>query len=394
MPSRILIAEDDELQGSLLRAAVARGGYQVDVVADGLEAVRRLRSGDYDLALLDYSLPELDGLAAARLTQDLLAGERRPRLIAITASAELLQERDNRAGGPSSFDMIVSKASGIPAMLTAIETALPLVPRRDAAGAELGSSPKPLPFAQMRASCLAAVPGLFMALVFAAGFYWALLCLGQTRMVDAAAKHTLAVSQDAASLVGAVHEAEMSQRDYLLDRTGATKDIFDADAEGVDRTLSEPSTLNPGVMLDESGAAPQQALAEARLQQLGLEAQARPTPFAAGQDDAPPRQDGRDTRTMLRQWANRMVSQSQGLVLSSLAVLRHNLYPLLFVLGCGSLYALANAARAMARKWQALNQLVTLRRPTGALPVAQVTVLPSTRRGGGVHVISTEGRTL
>ena len=354
MPSRILIAEDDELQGSLLQAAVARRGYQVDMVADGLEAVRRLRSGDYDVALLDYSLPELDGLAAARLTQDLLADDRRPRLIAITASTELLQERDNRAGGPSSFDMIVSKASGIPAMLTAIENALPQVARRDPDGAELESPPKPLPLQQMRASCLAALPSLLMALVFAVGFYWALLCLGQTRTVQAAAKHTVAVGQDAASLVGAVHEAEMSQRDYLLDRTAVSKDVFDAAAEAVDRKLSEPSTLNPSARLDDSGASPQQALAEARLQQLGLEAQARPTRLEPGQDADPPRQDGRDTRTALRQWADRLVSQSQGLLLSSLAVLRHNLYPVLFVLGCGSLYALANAFRAMARKWQAL----------------------------------------
>jgi CheY-like chemotaxis protein len=63
MPPRILIAEDDDIQGSVLRAALLRQGYEADVVPDGLQALRRLRTGTYDLALLDYfDRVELDSI--------------------------------------------------------------------------------------------------------------------------------------------------------------------------------------------------------------------------------------------------------------------------------------------------------------------------------------------
>lgn len=123
MPQRILIAEDDELQGAALRSALERRGYEVEIVGDGLEAVSRLRTGRYDLALLDYQLPAVDGLVAARLLQDLLHKEDRPRLIALTAAVDGLREREATLGVPT-FDTVVSKRDGLPALLTVVEAHL------------------------------------------------------------------------------------------------------------------------------------------------------------------------------------------------------------------------------------------------------------------------------
>jgi CheY-like chemotaxis protein len=47
MSARILIAEDDEMQGAALRTVLACRGYEAENVTDGLEAVRRLRAGRY-----------------------------------------------------------------------------------------------------------------------------------------------------------------------------------------------------------------------------------------------------------------------------------------------------------------------------------------------------------
>jgi DNA-binding response OmpR family regulator len=61
---RILVAEDS----SVLREALAQGlreaGYAVDAVADGKRALVHAQTTDYDVVILDWMLPELDGLGA------------------------------------------------------------------------------------------------------------------------------------------------------------------------------------------------------------------------------------------------------------------------------------------------------------------------------------------
>jgi CheY-like chemotaxis protein len=61
MTSRVLVVEDNELEQAALKAALEREGYIVDSASDGLSALRKLRSGRYDLALVDYHIPEVDG---------------------------------------------------------------------------------------------------------------------------------------------------------------------------------------------------------------------------------------------------------------------------------------------------------------------------------------------
>ena len=66
---RILLAEDDELLGSGLKAGLAQYGFAVDWVRDGVAAERELLSGSYQAAVLDLGLPRQDGmdtLAAVR----------------------------------------------------------------------------------------------------------------------------------------------------------------------------------------------------------------------------------------------------------------------------------------------------------------------------------------
>jgi len=66
---RILLAEDDELLGSGLKAGLAQHGFAVDWVRDGVAAERELLSGSYQAAVLDLGLPRQDGmdtLAAVR----------------------------------------------------------------------------------------------------------------------------------------------------------------------------------------------------------------------------------------------------------------------------------------------------------------------------------------
>ena len=60
---RILIVEDDINITKILEAALSIGGYAYDSCADGVAAVQRICSGEYDLVLLDVMLPGCDGFA-------------------------------------------------------------------------------------------------------------------------------------------------------------------------------------------------------------------------------------------------------------------------------------------------------------------------------------------
>lgn len=68
--ARILVAEDVVVNQELARELLETAGHVVDVVADGVAAVAAVKSGTYDLVLMDVSMPELDGLSATRLIRE------------------------------------------------------------------------------------------------------------------------------------------------------------------------------------------------------------------------------------------------------------------------------------------------------------------------------------
>lgn len=57
----ILVVEDDPAIRRLVSMVLQRHGYQVDIAADGLEAVLKLGLVDYDVIVLDLMMPHLDG---------------------------------------------------------------------------------------------------------------------------------------------------------------------------------------------------------------------------------------------------------------------------------------------------------------------------------------------
>ena len=59
---RVLLAEDDDLLGSGLRAGLRQQGFQVDWVRDGVAAEAELMTGAYLAAVLDLGLPRQDGM--------------------------------------------------------------------------------------------------------------------------------------------------------------------------------------------------------------------------------------------------------------------------------------------------------------------------------------------
>jgi CheY-like chemotaxis protein len=83
---RILLVEDNEMNRDMLSRRLERKGYEVAIAVDGLQGVEMAGAGDYDLILMDMSLPELDGWEATRQLRVKEATEKTP-IIALTAHA-------------------------------------------------------------------------------------------------------------------------------------------------------------------------------------------------------------------------------------------------------------------------------------------------------------------
>lgn len=63
---RVLVVDDEPHVVSLLRKALQREGYAVDVAATGDQAIQKATVFDYDVILLDVLIPAPDGLEVCR----------------------------------------------------------------------------------------------------------------------------------------------------------------------------------------------------------------------------------------------------------------------------------------------------------------------------------------
>jgi two-component system, OmpR family, response regulator TctD len=63
---RVLVVEDNQVLAGGLSVVLRNDGYVVDVVADGLSADAAIAAQDYDLVILDLTLPGMDGLEVLR----------------------------------------------------------------------------------------------------------------------------------------------------------------------------------------------------------------------------------------------------------------------------------------------------------------------------------------
>src|SRR2546429_9095106 len=64
--SRVVVVEDDPRLASTLDRVLAAEGHDVEVAADGNDALHRARERPFDLVVLDIMLPGLDGISVCR----------------------------------------------------------------------------------------------------------------------------------------------------------------------------------------------------------------------------------------------------------------------------------------------------------------------------------------
>lgn len=116
---RIMIAEDESLTRTILRARLEKLGHQVVAEAEnGVQAVEAARAHRPDVVIMDIRMPEMDGLEAARQ----IVGEMPCALLFLTAlSDETLVEQAGEAGALAYLMKPFRKEDLAPALEIAVQ---------------------------------------------------------------------------------------------------------------------------------------------------------------------------------------------------------------------------------------------------------------------------------
>jgi CheY-like chemotaxis protein/HPt (histidine-containing phosphotransfer) domain-containing protein len=115
---RILVAEDNLVNQKVAARILERMGYRAEMAANGLEVLEALKKQTYDVVFMDIHMPEMDGLEAARQICHRWAPAKRPRIIAMTASA---MQGDRERCLEAGMDDYVSKPVRVEELQSAIQ---------------------------------------------------------------------------------------------------------------------------------------------------------------------------------------------------------------------------------------------------------------------------------
>ncbi len=84
---RVLVADDDQAIRQLVCTIVKREGLEIDCVADGAEAIDKLRQHEYAVVLVDLMMPRVDGFGVIDFMKSHPAAAK-PVVLVITAYAD------------------------------------------------------------------------------------------------------------------------------------------------------------------------------------------------------------------------------------------------------------------------------------------------------------------
>ena len=114
---RLLLVEDAEANQELVSTILRSVGIEVDIAANGAEAVEAMRTSHYDVVLMDVQMPVMGGVQATRLIRRMTGAPARVPIIALSANVLPHQVAEYRSAG---MDAHLAKPINPREMLAAI----------------------------------------------------------------------------------------------------------------------------------------------------------------------------------------------------------------------------------------------------------------------------------
>lgn len=118
MMARILYVEDDETLGFVTKDNLLQRGYEVEHCSSGAEALEMIKTTDFDLAILDVMLPQVDGFTLAKEIRN-----RNHEVPILFLTAKILKE-DRLKGFELGADDYVTKPFSIEELIYKVEVFL------------------------------------------------------------------------------------------------------------------------------------------------------------------------------------------------------------------------------------------------------------------------------
>jgi DNA-binding response OmpR family regulator len=116
MPQRnILVADDEDVVRDFLASRLREQGFLVSTAGDGEEAIALLGRGNFDLVLLDLTMPKVDGYGVLQFVRQ---NNLSTKIIMLTGYSELKNAIHSKKLGAEDF---ISKPFDFKDLLTTID---------------------------------------------------------------------------------------------------------------------------------------------------------------------------------------------------------------------------------------------------------------------------------
>jgi two-component system alkaline phosphatase synthesis response regulator PhoP len=116
--NKILIIQDSPSANAMLKFRLEKGGFSVETVETGEEGIEKARVIQYQLILLDYNLPGIDGSQVCRILKEERTTKNTPILFMSAKDEEKLSQLTKQSGAdgyiglPFDGKIFIEKISG------------------------------------------------------------------------------------------------------------------------------------------------------------------------------------------------------------------------------------------------------------------------------------------
>src|SRR5581483_11254681 len=123
MARRVLVADDSATLRRLVEAVLVEAGYDVEPASDGAEALDRVQRSHFDLALVDFVMPRLNGYQLTQAIRSIPALRTLP-VVLVSARADQIGARFMaQTGAVAALDKPFTPATLLGVVARALESA-------------------------------------------------------------------------------------------------------------------------------------------------------------------------------------------------------------------------------------------------------------------------------